>query len=101
MRARLSIIIWSALIFTNSSGTATCLSLNQTKSQSDTRLIDSLPAPNDKEISKIRTANQWHNPFVMVNGDGYELILHGQPRGQKLVTLDELEQALLKLPLER
>jgi hypothetical protein len=100
MRARLSIIIWSTLILGNWSGTATCLSLNQAKSQSDTRVIDSLPAPNDKEISKMRTASQWHNPFVMVNGDGYELIVHDQPRGQKLLTLDELEQALLKLPIE-
>src|SRR4030095_10025406 len=70
-------------------------------SQSNTRVIDSLPAPDDKEISKIRTGNQWHNPYAIVTADGYELILHGQPRDQKLLNLDELEEALLKLPLQR
>jgi len=100
-RAALSIIIWSTLILGNWLVSATCSGLNQSKSQSDTTVIDSLPAPNDKEISKIRTANQWHNPYVFVDSDGYELVLHDQPRGQKLLTLDELEQSLLRLPLQR
>jgi hypothetical protein len=100
MRAGLSIIIGSTLILGNWAGTATCLSF-QSKSQNDTRVIDSLPAPNDKEIAKIRTGKEWHNPYVIVTSDGYELILHDQPRSQKLLTLDELEQAFLKLPLQR
>ena len=79
----------------------TCLGWSQHKSQADTRVIDSLPAPDDNEISKIRIANQWRNPFVLVNGDGYELILHSQPRVQKRLILDELEQTLLRLPRQR
>jgi hypothetical protein len=98
MRAGLSIIIWSTLIFGYWSGTVTCLALNQAKPQSDIRVIDSLPAPDDQEISKIRTPSQWHNPYVIVTADGYALVLHDQPRSSTLLTLDELEQALLKLP---
>jgi hypothetical protein len=37
----------------------------------------------------------------MVCRDGYELILHDQPRSQVLLSLDQLEKALLKMPLER
>ncbi len=83
------------------SGVATSSSLTQTKSQKDSRVIDSLPAPNDDEIRKIRTADQWHNPFVVVHRDGYELILHDQPRSQALLNLDELERTLRKMPVER
>ena len=101
MRAWLWNITWFVLVLGNCSGTVTYSSLNQAKSQKDTRVIDSLPAPNDKEIRKIRTAEQWHNPYVIMHSDWYELILHDQPRGQALLTLDELEEALLKMSLDR
>lgn len=74
--------------------------LNQTKSQNDTKVIDSLPPPNDEEIRKIQTGNQWHNPYVIVCSDGYELILYDQPRARGL-SLDELEKTLLRMPRER
>ena len=101
MRAWLWNITWFVLVIGNCSGTGTYSNLNQAKSQKDTRVIDSLLAPNQKEIRKIRTADQWHNPYVIMHSDGYELILHDQARGQALLTLDELEDALLKMPLDR
>jgi hypothetical protein len=81
-------------------GTAAPSSLIQIKSQTDTRVIDSLPAPHDDVIRQIRAADEWHNPFIIVHRDGYELILHNQPRSQQSLTLEELEQSLLRLPLE-
>lgn len=75
--------------------------LNQAVSQDVPHVIESLPPPNDKEIRKIRRADEWRNPFVIVNADGYELILNNEQRRPVLLTLDELEQTLLKLPLER
>ena len=82
-------------------GTPTSSSSTQTQSRKDTWVIDSLPAPDDDEIRKIRTADQWHNPFIIVHGDGYELILRDQPRSQVLLNVNELEHSLLKMPLER
>ena len=66
-----------------------------------THILDSVPEPNDEEIRKIRTAKQWHNPYVMVYGDDYELILHDQSRTAVRMSLGELEEALLKMPLEQ
>src|SRR5436190_14433909 len=83
------------------SGTAVSSRSTQTKSQKDTCVIDSLPAPDDQEIRKIRTGDEWHNPYVIVHRDGYELILHDQPRRDLHLSLDDLEQSLLKMPLER
>jgi hypothetical protein len=37
----------------------------------------------------------------MVDSDGYELILHDQPRTAIGMSLCDVEKALLKLPLER
>jgi len=65
------------------------------------QVLNSVPEPNDNEIRKIRTAEQWHNPYVMVHRDGYELILRDQSRTTIRMNLGELEKALLKMPLER
>jgi hypothetical protein len=94
-----SSIIALVLIVVACSGTALPSRLTQTKSQKDTRVIDSLPAPDDQEIRKIRTGDEWHNPYVIVHHDGYELILHDQPRRYLHINLDDLEQTLLKMPL--
>jgi hypothetical protein len=75
--------------------------LNQNTSQKHTRVIDSLPPPNDQEIRKIRTAEQWRNPYIVVCRDGFELILHNEPRSQVLLSLNELEKALLKMSREQ
>jgi hypothetical protein len=101
MRVSFWIITSFVLVLGHWSGATASSNLNQTKSQKDTRVIDSLPVPNDEEIRKIRTTDKWHNPFVMVHRDGYELILREQPRSQRLLSLKELEQTLLKIPLER
>jgi hypothetical protein len=100
MRVSFRIITSIILVLGHCPGIA-ALGLNQTTSQKDSRVTNLLPLPNDQEIRKIRTANQWHNPYVMVCRDGYELILHDQPRSQVVLSLDELEKALLKVPLER
>ena len=75
--------------------------LHQDSPSSDTQVIESVPDPNDEEIRKIRTFEEWHNPYVMVERNCYELILQGQLRTATRLTLDELEDRLLKLPRER
>jgi hypothetical protein len=72
--------------------------LQQTTSPTN-RVIDSLPAPKDAEIRKIRTPDKWHNPYVIVCADGYELILADKKRSNRSLTLDELESTLLDLQL--
>ena len=56
-------------------------------------------APKDEAIRKILDGRQWLNPYIIVNVNGYELILHDQPRTEVRLNLDELETALLRLPL--
>jgi hypothetical protein len=59
-------------------------------------LIDSVPPPNDNAIGKIQDYRDWHNPFIMVYAEGYAL---EQPQKDMMLNLDELETALLRLPL--
>ncbi len=75
--------------------------LSQAESNQEIHVLDSVPEPNDEEIRKIRTAEQWPNPHVVVDADEYQLILHDQSRTALRMGLDELEKALLKTPLER
>jgi hypothetical protein len=63
--------------------------------------LDMVPEPNGGAIRQIHDAEQWHNPFVVVNRDSYELILHPDPRTTERLNLTELEEALLKLPRAR
>jgi len=78
-----------------------CQALPQKQSVKKTLVIDSLPAPKDEEIRKIRTPDKWQNPYVIISADGYELILADKKRSNRNLTLDELETTLLDLPLER
>jgi hypothetical protein len=64
-------------------------------------VLESLPEPDQNAIRQIRTAEDWHNPYVMVCPDGYELILRGRPRTAERLSLREFEKTLLTLPLER
>jgi len=98
---RIPFWIISLVLLVPGYGPAAPSSLTQIKSQTDTRVIDSLPAPNDDVIRQIRAADEWHNPFIIVHRDGYAAVLHHQPRSQQSLTLEELEQSLLQLPLER
>jgi hypothetical protein len=75
--------------------------LGQADSKKETHILDSVSEPRDKEIRKIRTGEDWHNPSVMVCRDGFELILHDRPRTSERVTLVAIEESLLNLPLER
>ena len=77
------------------------VALGQTDSKKQTHVLDSVPEPNDEEIRKIRTAEDWHNPYVMVYRDSFELILHDRPRTPERLHLAELEKSLLDLSLER
>ena len=63
--------------------------------------LDAVPAPCEAEIRKILIAENWTNPYIMVLRDGFELILYGQPRTDKVLTLAEIELILLDLPPER
>jgi hypothetical protein len=64
-------------------------------------VLESLPDPDQNAIRQIRTAEDWHNPFVVVCRDGYELILRGRPRTAERLSLRELEKTLLTLPFEQ
>ena len=69
-------------------------------SKKDNRIIDSVPAPKDEAIRKILDFRHWLNPYITIDVKGYELILHDQPRTEVLLNLDQLETALLRLPLD-
>lgn len=74
---------------------------SQADSKKQTPVLDSVPEPKDEEIRKIRTAEDWHNPYVMIYRDSFELILHDRPRTPERLLLAELEKSLLDLPLTR
>jgi hypothetical protein len=78
-----------------------CHGLQQTQSVKNTLVIDSLPAPKDEEIRKIQTADKWHNPFVVVYADGFELTISGEKRTNAHLTLAELVKKLLDLSFEQ
>src|SRR5215831_19769231 len=89
MKHLLSVVTSLLLMLSHYSTAAGNAALDQTKSQRNTEVIDSLPPPNDAEIRKIRDAKEWHNPYVMVYPGGYELVLHDQKRGSVRLTLNE------------
>src|ERR1043165_3204057 len=40
--------------------------------------LATVPNPKDAEIRRIRSAEEWPNPYIVVYSDGYELVLgHG------------------------
>jgi hypothetical protein len=60
-----------------------------------------VPEPKGEEILKIRTAKDWHNPYVIVDRDGFQLILRAPAQTFEGISMAELEKSLLDLPLER
>ena len=94
-------IITLVLVLGASYATAQTSRLVQTEPQKDTRVIDSLPVPDDEQIRKVRTGDEWHNPYVIVHSDGYELILRDQPRRFVHISLRDLEQILLKTAVQQ
>jgi hypothetical protein len=75
--------------------------LGQADSKKQSHVLDSVPKLKDEEIRKIRTAEDWPNPYVMVYRHGFELILHDRPRTSERVSLVKIEKSLLDLPPER
>jgi hypothetical protein len=56
-----------------------------------------LPAPNAYKAGKVRDANQWQNPYLVVYPKWVELIT-GLAREKEKVPLSGLEKALRSLP---
>jgi hypothetical protein len=79
---------------------SSCVGTAPPSSKKDTRIIDSVPAPKDEAIRKITDFRHWLNPYIAIDLKGYYLILHDQPRTEVLLNLDQLETALLRLPLD-
>jgi hypothetical protein len=63
----------------------------------DISRIAGLPEPDDEAVRRIRTGEEWTNPSIAVNADGYDLIVQGEP-GETRLNLADLETALLRLP---
>lgn len=54
--------------------------------------------PRDAEIRRIRSAEEWPNPYIVVCSDGFELVLdHGGETIRKARVV-EIEEVLLSLP---
>jgi hypothetical protein len=66
-----------------------------------TQVLAGVPDPDDDAIRDKRDAKEWSNPYVIVNRDGYELILPGRPRTAERSDLAELEHTLLSLSREQ
>lgn len=49
---------------------------NQKTSKKDINTLDLIPDPKVEEIRRIRTAEDWPNPIVVVNSDSFYLISH-------------------------
>jgi hypothetical protein len=75
--------------------------LGQTHSKKQSHVLDSVPKPRDEEIRKIRIAEDWPNPYVVVYPQDFDLILHDRPKTSERVSLVGIEKSLLDLPLER
>ena len=75
---------------------------NQKTSKKDTNTLDSIPAPKMEEIRRIRTAEDWPNPIVVVNSDSFYLILQVDGRRvQEELNLADLEKTLTGLKHDR
>jgi len=75
---------------------------NQKKSKKDTGTLERIPDPKMEEIRRIRTAEDWPNPIVIVNAETVYLIMYIDGRRvQEELSLADLEKALKELKLER
>jgi hypothetical protein len=76
------------------------ISNNQTNPKKQNTL-DTVPNPKHAEIRRIRSAQEWPNPYIVVYSDGFELVLgHGGDAIRK-THLAEIEELILELPLRR
>jgi hypothetical protein len=75
---------------------------NQKTSKKDISTLERIPDPKAEEIRRIRTAEDWPNPIVIVNSDSFYLISHVDGRRvQEGLNLADLEKTLTKLQLDR
>jgi len=75
---------------------------NQKTSKQDTNTLERIPDPKMEEIRRIRTAEDWPNPIVLVNSDSFYLVLHVDgERVQAELDLANLEKKLKELKLDR
>ncbi len=75
---------------------------NQKVSKKDTNTVEGIADPKIEEIRRIRTAEDWPNPIVVVNSDSFYLItfVDGE-RVQEELNLADLEKTLKELKLDR
>ena len=75
---------------------------NQKTSKKDTNTLEGIPDPKMEEIRRIRTAEEWTNPIVVVNSDSFYLIMFVDgERVQEELNLANLEKTLKELKLDR
>ena len=75
---------------------------NQKMSKKDTNTLEHIPDPNMEEIRRIRTAEDWPNPIVVVNSDSFSMIMFVDgERVQEELNLADLEKTLKELKLDR
>lgn len=63
--------------------------------------LANVPNPRDAEIRRIRPAEEWSNPYIVVYSDGFELVLGHGGEAIRKARVAETEEALLSLPLRR
>src|SRR4030095_679818 len=74
---------------------------NQKTSKKETKSFERITEPKVEEIRRIRIAKDWPNPFIIVNSDGFYLILHVDGRRvEKELKLADLEKMLTELTLD-
>jgi len=75
---------------------------NQKVSKKDTNTVEGIADLKIEEIRRIRTAEDWPNPIVVVNSDSFYLItfVDGE-RVQEELNLADLEKTLKELKLDR
>jgi hypothetical protein len=75
---------------------------NQKTSRKDPNTLERIPAPKMVEIRRIRTAEDWPNPIVVVNADSFYMIMFvDRERVQEELNLADLEKRLKELKLDR
>ena len=75
---------------------------NQKTSKNDTNTLERIPDPKMEEIRRIRTAEDWPNPIVVVNADNFSMIMFVDgERVQEELNLADLEKTLKELKLDR
>jgi hypothetical protein len=75
---------------------------NQKTPKKDTKTLERIPDPKIDEIRRIRSAEDWPNPIVIVNAESVYLIMYIDGRRfQEELNLAGLEKALIELKLDR